>query len=270
LCFKNPVFENRKILKNHREVKWKRLRYARAFLCFVVWVFADLQKQAIGISLRCIFYKYRKTMKTQENKTILDNGPPFKIIVKQIKQKNMKTIKPLFKAALLFSVTLNAQITKGNWMVGGLGDFSSTKTTYIFDGIRNEQKRTVFNISPDIGYFLVDKFAIGTYAKFGYDDFGDLNTKTFGFGPFVRYYFLQPEKLVNVFAQANFGYNEGKSNNGGEYHVNDYGIKAGVVIFFNSSVGLEFALGYNTSTINSISTDNALKIGLGFQIHLKK
>jgi hypothetical protein len=225
------------------------------------------------LGLACaVFVNIATQMKLLEKVAFRGQAPPKaqKRLKKQIKLNKMKTQKLFFMACLFFTALANAQITKGNWMVGGTGDYSSTKTTYTFDGVQKDFNRTIFNITPNIGYFIVDKFAVGTYAKFGYDDFGDLDSTSFGFGPFARYYFLEPEKIVNIFAQASVGYNEGKSNNGGEYHINDYGIKAGTVVFFNSSVALELSLGYNSSSFNSTSIDKGLKIGLGFQIHLKK
>ena len=40
----------------------------------------------------------------------------------------MKTSKLLIAIALLSFVTSNAQITKGNWLMGGNGNFSFSKT----------------------------------------------------------------------------------------------------------------------------------------------
>lgn len=212
-------------------------------------------------------------MKKLQLRSLSDNGPPktneeqFKNLIKLNK---MKTSKLLFFALLLYAGAVNAQIDKKNWMVGGSGNFSSNRSNYTFEGNEIIDKRTVVNLAPNIGYFVIDKLAVGTYIKFGFDDFGGLNSTSFGFGPFARYYFLENERLVNFFGQINFGYNEGKSNNGGEYHINDYGLRAGTVIFFNSSVGLEIALEYNSSKNNSVIKNNSFQVGLGFQIHLKK
>ena len=37
----------------------------------------------------------------------------------------MKTIKLFFITTILFAIAANAQITKGNWMVGGSGSFTN-------------------------------------------------------------------------------------------------------------------------------------------------
>ena len=97
------------------------------------------------------------------------------------------------------------------------------------------------------------------------------NTSTgfgYGGGPFVRYYFMKPEKLVNFLVEANYSYyTESKANS----FNNNYGFKTGPVIFFNSSVGLEILASYNSSFISSGGYDlKEIKFGFGLQIHLEK
>jgi outer membrane protease len=70
------------------------------------------------------------------------------------------------------------------------------------------------------------------------------------------------------------GYSEGVRSS----HSNDFNIKAGPSIFFNSSVALEVTLGYQyteTTFLNSGSSssqieNNNLILGVGLQIHLEK
>ena len=89
----------------------------------------------------------------------------------------------------------------------------------------------------------------------------------------VRCYFLKEDKRINVFAQANYIFGETKSGSN-KSQSNGYGFKAGPAIFFNSSVGLEITLEYNSSKLipngSESSTYNNLQVGLGFQIHLEK
>jgi len=92
----------------------------------------------------------------------------------------------------------------------------------------------------------------------------------------VRYYFLDVENVANIFIQGKSGYrinhfNNGPSNPKGNSSSVFYAIDAGPVIYFNSSVGLEFTLGWSTSKVAvDDSKVNSLKFGIGFQIHLKK
>jgi hypothetical protein len=184
----------------------------------------------------------------------------------------MKTIKLFFLATLLFSGFANAQITKGNWMVGGSGSFTNYKSTFENNNTEITQTGNGMRLSPDLGYFIIDKIALGTFLSFGYSNPSGDNNNSHGFGisPFVRYYFRKSDKMINPFLQTSYGFSEGKSESGGTNKSNGYNIKGGSAIFFNSSVALELTVEYDSSKYNSNSKSNNCTIGIGFQIHLEK
>ena len=96
---------------------------------------------------------------------------------------------------VLFSLTVNSQITKGNWMVGGEGVIRGYKFS-------NEDKYT-FNaeLFPKSGYFILDKLAVG--GEIGvFIDRGNLYSS---FVPFSRYYLLNEEKIVIPYVEAGIG-----------------------------------------------------------------
>lgn len=183
----------------------------------------------------------------------------------------MKFLHSTIIALLIFSTALNAQITKENWLVGGNAYFnSSTIESEDRNGNSNSAKGSVVVLNPNIGYFIANNFAFGLFGTYSLSmpQQGD-NVSSYGIGPFVRYYFLKPEKTVNVLSQI--GYNYTTSSNDSKY--NSFNFKAGPVIYFNSSVGLELTIDYsiskNTSQFNE-STSKAFNVGFGFQIHLEK
>lgn len=184
----------------------------------------------------------------------------------------MKTIKLFFIATFLFTTVTYAQISKENWMVGGTLNLSSAESTSISNGIEYKTKGSGFSVNPNLGYFIADKFCIGTSVGFNFSNpEGDNNNSTgITVSPFARYYFLNTEKTVNVFANVGYGYSSSKTENGYKSHSNGYLFSAGPVIYFNSSVGLEMSLNYSTSKNNSNSKYSQLFLGVGFQIHLKK
>ena len=111
----------------------------------------------------------------------------------------MKIIK-LFIISVLFTLTANSQITKGNWLMGGNASISYTKSipkqtnTYL-----NSAEGKTFSIllQPNIGYFVVDKFAIGlklgvtnTYPT---NQSFQINQTQFSISPFLRYYLLKTD-----------------------------------------------------------------------------
>ena len=178
----------------------------------------------------------------------------------------MKKITILSVAILLFAFSANSQVTKGNWLVGGNANFSKDKTK----GPLGSSNETRFILSPDIGYFLANKFAVG--VNFSLDRFdytlneNNNHSTSYLFGPFARYYFLPTDKQVNVFAGGSYQLN---IQSPGGSSTNRYSFFAGPVIFFNSSVGLEFTVNYSSLTYSG-STTNTFQIGAGFQIHLEK
>jgi len=183
---------------------------------------------------------------------------------KKLMNKILKTI----ALTILLCYTANAQITKGNWMVGGDAYFSNV-TNKNANG-EKVQSSSQLRLGPNLGYFFYDRFAAGLSTALGFTTINGSNNinSGFGLGPFIRYYFLKPEKTVNFLLQANYNY--GKSFNNSDF-TTSYGLKLGPVIYFNSSVGLELLAKYEHFYISSDSrTANIFQIGIGLQIHLEK
>ena len=54
------------------------------------------------------------------------------------------------------------------------------------------------------------------------------------------------------------------------YKINSFSFAAGPVLYFNSSVGLEFLVGYSTVKYLHIEgSDNTLQAVIGLQVHLE-
>ncbi len=176
----------------------------------------------------------------------------------------MKFLRVL-SVALLFAGTISqAQITKGNWMVGGSGSFFSGHLKSETDNLNFYG----FDLRPNVGYFIADKFGVGltpllTYSKTE----GGSSVTNYGIGPYVRYYLLKPDKIVNVLTQVGYSY-VGTSNSNKNSTAVDF--KAGPVIYFNSSVAFEMTLNYNINNLSSDTRYNIFSVGMGFQIHLEK
>jgi hypothetical protein len=169
-----------------------------------------------------------------------------------------------------FAITTSSafsQINKGQWLVGGDAGFTSSESGS--GDFKN--KFSAITLSPNAGYFLIDKFAAG--LRFGYNKHKISNTiiyNNFSIAPFARYYFLPKEQKVNVFADASYIFNRSRLDNFDETTKSSgYSLKAGPAIFLNENVALEFTLGY--SRIKENSTDyktSTFQTGVGFQIHL--
>ena len=68
---------------------------------------------------------------------------------------------------IMGTAAVNGQITKGNWLVGGTGNFSSYENKSSSNGLENINKGFGINVSPNIGYFLANRFAVGSLLNLG-------------------------------------------------------------------------------------------------------
>jgi len=187
-----------------------------------------------------------------------------------------KTIVLISIACLVLSNPATSQITQGNWMIGGNASFNSDKIH------STNVTTTNIQLSPGIGYFIWDKFSAGlkfdiAFQKMGYpgpSNTGYINTNHLIAGPFVRYYLLNEEKLLNLFVEGNYAYGTYKTS--GYYAISDgrtskYSFLAGPVVYFTNNVGLEFTVGYyNNQDISAHSTNKGFQMGIGLQVHLEK
>lgn len=177
--------------------------------------------------------------------------------------------------AALFAISASAafsqaNINKGNWMIGGDINFSSSK----YENADNSVKD--FSFSPNVGYFFINKLAGGLRVKVNTNNYTSGNT---GYessevlvAPFLRYYFLPSSQKVNVFADAAYGFGNSKSgisNVSTTRSLNAYALKAGAAIFVVPSVAVEISLGYNSSKMEDVNERyNTIMTGIGLQIHL--
>lgn len=183
-------------------------------------------------------------------------------------------MKKLILGALVMGIglfsTANAQIQKGNWMVGGnlLGADFGLNTGAGYN----------IQLQPKGAYFIEDNLALGGYVNLGiFGAKGSSTTYNYGVGALGRYYLNPGEKGVDNllkhgrwFLEANVGLG-GQSGTGGGASANalDYGFGPGYAYFITPNIGLEGVLKYtgNLGFGNRGTTSN-LAFGLGFQIYL--
>src|SRR5690606_14708393 len=181
----------------------------------------------------------------------------------------MKTLSFILVATLFCITTANAQITKGNWLMGG--DMSLYMAESKSEHSDSKSTSLGFTVNPTIGYFFIDNLAGGLTVIFGFNSHKEADSKSIGFstGPFVRYYFLEPEKQINIFAQTGYGFGRSFLEGNTVSKSSVFDIRTGPVFFLNSSVAIELMIIYNYSKSNNTITNN-IQMGAGFQIHLEK
>jgi hypothetical protein len=167
------------------------------------------------------------------------------------------------KTLLAISITLislisRAQISKNQWLLGG-----GLNLSYRKDALQ----KTTYNLSPNIGYFVSDKCALGARLAFSNDapgNFVGANNHSSSLGPFFRYYFLPKDQKVNLLGDAAYIYSWA-----GNLKSNGFDIKAGPAFFVSPSVALEFTVGYfHSKYVKSTSKTSEIRTGVGFQVHL--
>jgi hypothetical protein len=170
--------------------------------------------------------------------------------------------KLIFGYLLLFVVNhhASAQLYKGQWMAGGNVSVT-TYNNYFFK--YNSLSATAV---PNIGYFFVDKLAGGLdfYVNWGETKFS-YNFTTYGFSPFLRYYFLPAENKVNIFANTSFGWQIANLGHG----FTQWTLSAGPSVFISSNFAVELALQYAAYS-GGLDTDyhpRNFAINIGFQFH---
>ena len=173
--------------------------------------------------------------------------------------------KLLLVGALALFGAMHAQTEKGSWVVSGKTGlaFNSVNTKYTvqgkdFDG----PKVNNFNITPSVGYFVMDDLAIGldlgftsTKTTFKNETVGvnyEEKTSLFTLLPNATYYFATGSNFRPYLgAGVGYGsltstdfYNEKATTKGGLA----WGAKGGFVYLLNSTVGLDLGVGYNDFT----------------------
>lgn len=165
--------------------------------------------------------------------------------------------------------TLQAQIQKGNVMVGGN---ISNMTLGLDDG-----GAFSMTLSPKAGWFIKNNLALGAYVDFGLMAAKHVKPSVnYGVGALGRYYLNDPNinnvlRKTRFFGEATVGI-EGYNPSGGD-NTNGLGISAGpgIAYFITPNIGLEGLVKYKGIVgFGSSPAASNLVFGLGFQIYLSK
>lgn len=155
-------------------------------------------------------------------------------------------------------------------MMGGNVSFSENKTQYKNEDLSSNHGLGIV-ISPDIGYFVIDKLGLGINGYYSIQSYtnGDGSKATssiYGLGPFIKYYLLPMDNVINIAVGSSYQHQIFHPHSPPE---NIYSFFAGPSFFFNSSVAMEFLAGFDYTKSSDEST-RTFKLNIGFQIYLEK
>lgn len=191
-------------------------------------------------------------------------------------------------AVALFGLS-NAQMTKGDWVFSGntgLGFNSIDTKTKVEGQTYDGAKVSTFSVTPSVGYFVIDKLAVGIdlgFTNLTTKEDGDKTTiSSFSVMPTATYYFANSSKLV-PFLGAGIGYasNKTKETFAGtstEYTADGlaWKVKGGVTYmatqFLGINLGVSFDQFANKETYFATeykNTVNTFGVNVGFSYFIK-
>lgn len=164
-------------------------------------------------------------------------------------------------AIALFGLS-NAQMTKGDWVISGntgMG-FNNVNTTYKADGQTEDgPKVSTFSVTPSVGYFVIDKLAVGidlgfTTATTKYEGL-KATVSSLTVMPTATYYFTNDSKFV-PFLGAGVGYASVKNKEAidfmgvseSEEMTTDglaWKVKGGITYMATQSLGINLGVSYD-------------------------
>jgi hypothetical protein len=179
-----------------------------------------------------------------------------------------KTLSILAISLLLFIKKTNAQLERGNALVGA--DIAH------FDFNLGKSSGFDINIEPKAAWFINNNIAIGALVQLGFSKSGEgaPTTTTYGVGPLGRYYVNDPKmnllKHGRWFFEGNFGIQGvNVSEGGGSTNGLGLGIGPGYAYFITPNIGLETLLKYNgVLGFGDEAYQSLLSLHFGFQIYL--
>lgn len=164
----------------------------------------------------------------------------------------------------------NAQIQKGNYMVGG--ELAAAEF-----GL-NEGGAYRVAISPQAAYFVQDNWAIGPYVSLGFaGSDGAPTVFNYAVGALSRYYFSPGEAGIDsllkhgrFFVQGQVGIGGQTISDGGDSANGlDLGFGPGYTYFITKNIGLDASLVYNGNLgFGNRGTTSNLDFRLGLNIFL--
>ena len=164
---------------------------------------------------------------------------------------------------ITISFSTNAQLSKGQWLVGS--DISFSRVLYD-DNNTNSIRYSLF---PNVGYFVADKLVCGLKFDYSFLYPRQNHISTYGLLAFARYYLLPAESTVNIYADLSFGYSKVEYSYS-RFHAYQWAPSVGAAFFLNQRVSLNIALGFLAfdGDLYERHHPSQLALNVGCQFHL--
>jgi len=168
----------------------------------------------------------------------------------------------LIVSSFLFNIIGNAQVlSKGNFVIGTTMGFSTSDSKVSLESTNSNAEgdgpsATQISFAPNIGYFVVENFALGigmdyTFGSVKEPNLDEVTDSDLLFGPFFRYY-IPTDNDAAFFFQTDFGFGSssdqqyiGTSIQSIDSNIFAIGAGPGFTIFSNNAIGVEALFKYN-------------------------
>ncbi len=200
----------------------------------------------------------------------------------------------VFAFLFMSTISFSQVLSKGNFILGSTVGFStaSSNANSTTNGVETEgdgPSSLQISFSPNMGYFLMDQFALGIGMDYTFSRVEEANRdrtddSDFLFGPFARYYFPVDDGMAFFFL-VNFGFGNSSDQQmlpTGRQRVNSnifaIGAGPGFTIYSSRAIGIESILKYNfarsefETEANGVKTTtvrrtNQFDVSLGLQFY---
>ena len=208
-----------------------------------------------------------------------------------MKHLNYLLVWPLF---VLGSFLYGQVLTKGNFILGSTVGFStaSSDVNQSTNGVENNDSgpsSLQISISPNVGYFLLDRLALGigmdyTYSSLKEQSEDRTNDSDLLFGPFARYY-LPIDDGMAFFFETDLGFGTstdeqtiGDNKQRISTNIFAIGVGPGFTIYSSRAIGIEAVMKYNFARsefdteqgglkTNTVTKTNQFDVSLGLQFY---
>lgn len=144
-------------------------------------------------------------------------------------------MRKLFLLVVIVMAAISASAQDGIYLGGGISLWRN-----------NDVDKTSFSITPDVGYNLSEKWAVGVelaYAHNGYDDEHEVSTNAFALAPYARYSFYE-NKIVRLFLDMGFGFSTYKAKHADSVNGFEIGVKPGLAVKLNDNFSFITKVGF--------------------------
>lgn len=144
-------------------------------------------------------------------------------------------MRKLFLLVVIVMATITASAQEGIYLGGGISLWRN-----------NDVDKTSFSITPDVGYNLSEKWAVGVelaYTHKGYDEDYKVSTNAFALAPYARYSFYE-NKIVRLFLDMGFGFSTYKAKHADSVNGFEIGVKPGLAVKLNDNFSFITKVGF--------------------------